>query len=160
MGLKLSIKRLRNDMENYYRDKLILITGASGGLGMELGKKLHAFGAKIILCDVKNCLPSFQVLETHKLDVSNCDLVATQCSKIIDKWGTPDIIIANAGLGGVNPGFNFDLKQLHLFTNVNFLGTANIIAPFPSSYDGKKKWSYCRNFFTSINQGFSSGRFL
>ena len=43
-----------------------------------------------------------------------------------------DIVIANAGLGGINPGDSFDPKVDRKIFEVNYFGTVNTLHPIYS----------------------------
>lgn len=90
------------------KDKVVLITGSSSGIGAATAKKFAGAGAKVVI----NCLTNLtgaeqvasecQTLGAQTLviqaDVANPQSVADMFKQITDKFGTLDILINNAGL--------------------------------------------------------------
>lgn len=113
-------------MEN----KVVIITGASSGIGYALAKEFAKRGAKLSLAarridrleKLKEELNDTEVF-TIKTDVS----VEEDCKNLIDatieKYGKIDILINNAGIS-MRALFNeMDLDVMHSVMNVNFYGT-------------------------------------
>jgi short-subunit dehydrogenase len=114
--------------------KSILITGAANGIGLELVKLMDEMNCrKLFLVDIdKQGLGklSNQVKtssETLVLDLSLDVFNNVNFCKIVEN-NEIDIIIANAGLGGVNPGDNFNEEINQKIMRVNYFGTTSIIA--------------------------------
>jgi len=86
-------------------DKVILITGASGGLGVEFSKSLAGLGAKIALCDIeytktkdleREILEQGNSAQTFKLDLADLDSVYNCVKNVISHYGRVDVLINNA----------------------------------------------------------------
>jgi short-subunit dehydrogenase len=119
---------------SYFNQKKILITGAGNGIGKGLAISLSEYCDSLILIDVDmsgledtlaQCSPNTSC-KLLQLDLRN----AKQCNEVLSLCACPDIIIANAGLGGLNPAENFSTQIDHQIMSVNYFGTINCIAPF------------------------------
>ena len=98
-------------MENYLKNKKILITGSSGLVGTELKKKIIKLSKRIY------CLDS-------KVDLRNYSLVEKKLKKI-----KPDIIFHLAAqVGGIwaNKMFKYDFYHNNLLINTNLVHAAAI----------------------------------
>ncbi|MBN2194325.1 MAG: SDR family NAD(P)-dependent oxidoreductase [Polyangiaceae bacterium] len=92
-------------MKGYYRDKVILITGASAGIGLALGREAAALGARVVLTARR--LDRLAALERElgrdrALGVQ-CDVTADgeleRAVEAAHAFGTIDVLVANAGFG-------------------------------------------------------------
>lgn len=85
--------------------KKVIITGAMGGIGLELTKTLAATGAELILVERSdaefNKLPAELNDKVHKFsaDFSKTEAVRSLAGEISNKFPTIDILINNAGIG-------------------------------------------------------------
>lgn len=122
----------------YYRGKIILITGAFGGFGRCFISKLLDFGASLILCDAPQSattirdkmttLPEFSAgRETQILSVISADLsTAEGCRTLYEEYRKlgigVDMIIHNAGIayGGeyvdIPPDLNEKVINVNLYS--------------------------------------------
>lgn len=90
------------------KNKIILITGASSGIGEACAHILAQHGAKLLLCarreeKIKNLakiLEDKYAIETFcfKLDVTNAADVKDTMTNLPEKWQAIDVLINNAGL--------------------------------------------------------------
>jgi len=89
-----------------FKNKIILITGASSGIGKETAIKFAKLGANIILVarrkdkleQVANELKEFNVLTlVCQCDVSKKDQVKEMSKTVLEKFESVDILINNAG---------------------------------------------------------------
>jgi meso-butanediol dehydrogenase/(S,S)-butanediol dehydrogenase/diacetyl reductase len=91
-----------------FQGKTIIITGASGGIGLATAKKFASEGANIVLADINvdglnKALDQLKVAGAEKVWVSRCDVskekeVASTITGAIDNFGGLDIVVNNAGL--------------------------------------------------------------
>lgn len=112
------------------QNKVVIITGASSGIGYALAKEFSKRGAKLSLAarrlerldDLKKELPETNIL-TVKTDVS----VEEDCKNLIDKtigeFGKIDILINNAGISMRALFSDMKLDVMHKLMDVNFYGT-------------------------------------
>ena len=85
------------------KDKIVLITGATGGIGNSLVKKFAEHESKIIatgtneekLQDLKNNFPK---IEVEKFNLDNHSKIESFIEKITGKFNSLDILINNAGI--------------------------------------------------------------
>lgn len=88
-------------------NKVVVVTGASQGLGKELSLQLAKLGAKIalvartekLLAEVKSQIElDGGVAQYFVCDVTNFNQVNSTVTKIIETFGTIDVLINNAGV--------------------------------------------------------------
>lgn len=86
------------------KDKVVLITGASGGIGKAIAKKFAASGAKLALNDIT---PAEETLKTitqelggkyFLADVSELEEVEKMVGGIQKEFGRLDVLVNNAGI--------------------------------------------------------------
>src|SRR5215475_12747006 len=116
--------------QKYFRNKAVLITGASSGIGEELARQLAQAGAKLTLTARRK-----ELLETvaekiaaaggYRPAVVECDVtrdgeVERAVAESIRRFGTLDVAIANAGFGvvGMLKDLAVDDYRRQLETNV------------------------------------------
>lgn len=86
--------------------KVILITGAARGLGLEYAKSLSHMGARVVGGDVLDCdIPG---VLTVKLDVTDMGSVEAMAQAALDTHGKIDGLVNNAALYGSLRGGRFN----------------------------------------------------
>ena len=90
------------------KGKLVLITGASSGIGEATAKAIAHKGGKVVLLSRTGALLERIVSEityyggqaiSFPVDLSNVDAVSNTAKKIIYEIGIPDVLVNNAGAG-------------------------------------------------------------
>lgn len=95
-----------------FRDKVVLITGGSRGLGLVMAREFAREGARIAICarDAEELLRAKEDLESRGAEVSanTCDLrQQSEVERMIDdvrtRFGQIDVLVNNAGVIQVGP---------------------------------------------------------
>jgi short-subunit dehydrogenase len=121
----------------FFKDKVVLITGASSGIGEEMAVQLAKAGAKLVLAArrkdrleslaqsiARSGAPEPLVLEcdvTHDFDLESAVAAAVQ------KWGRLDVAIANAGFGVTGPLKKLTLNDYQRQFDTNVFGVLRTI---------------------------------
>ena len=112
------------------KNKVIVITGASTGIGRALAKEFALQGARLslgarrteLLEELRNELSETEIL-IQKTDVS----IESDCRQLIDetikRYGQIDVLINNAGISMRAIFEDVDLKVIKQLMDVNFYGT-------------------------------------
>ncbi|MFH8136413.1 SDR family NAD(P)-dependent oxidoreductase [Pantoea osteomyelitidis] len=96
-------------MTQSFQNKIAVITGASSGIGLGIAQELSALGATVIITGRnKNKLElAVSTLGPNacqfQVDVSNLTELNTFYEQIRSRFGRIDILIANAGMGEIEP---------------------------------------------------------
>jgi NAD(P)-dependent dehydrogenase (short-subunit alcohol dehydrogenase family) len=108
------------------KNKVVLITGASGGIGAATAKAFHQAGAKIAIAarrrekleEVANELNNFLILETDLSDEAN---VVEMVDEVIRHFGRIDILVNNAASIIVSPAESVTSEDLLLAFKTNLI---------------------------------------
>jgi short-subunit dehydrogenase len=123
--------------EAYFRDRTVLITGASSGIGEELAWQLGQAGAKLTLAARRTEL--LESLARRILGNSNMRPLVVQCdvtgdghleravSETVRQWGKLDVVIANAGFGVIGALKNLSVEDYRRQFETNVFGVLRTI---------------------------------
>jgi short-subunit dehydrogenase len=130
----------------FWKDKVILITGASSGIGAELARQISPKGAILGLLarrleeleKVKNQTETNgAIVRVFPVDVTDFKAVKSAAENLTLEFGKIDMLIANAGIAGktvsawkINPD---DFSEV---IKINLLGAVNSVAAvLPGMYE-------------------------
>ena len=122
------------DMAHYLKDKVVVVTGASSGIGEAMAREYAKMGAKVVMAARREEELRRIATEIERAGGSvaytACDVVKEEaCKHLIDvaveRFGGVDVMICNAGLSMRALFDDCDLKVLHRLMDVNFWGTVN-----------------------------------
>ena len=117
----------------YFKDKVIIVTGASSGIGLAAARLFGSLGAKVVMAARRldrleelssSVAPAGRVL-CVKCDVSREQDCKALVDAAVDRFGGIDILVNNAGLSMRAMFRDLDLKVIHSLMDVNFWGTVN-----------------------------------
>jgi NADP-dependent 3-hydroxy acid dehydrogenase YdfG len=103
--------------------KVALVTGASGGIGAAVSRKLHEAGASVGLLSRHGDDLGLERGLGIVCDVRSRGAVAEATEAVVVHFGRLDIAVANAGLGAYGPFLDLDPEQLEAMIDVNLKGT-------------------------------------
>jgi len=117
-------------MTNFFKNKVVAITGGSDGIGKALIEKLIPEGAKVSTCarnqdklyDLQVRFPGSH-LHTLVADISNKNDCKRFIETTIQQFGGIDILINNAGISMRSLFRETDVEVIRKLMDVNFFGT-------------------------------------
>lgn len=108
--------------------KIVLITGATSGLGNAMAKSLSKEGFKVYATGRKITQESDGSNLLFKyMDVKNNDSVIGTVNSIIEKENRIDILINNAGTGLAGPLEEIPFEDIYNVFETNYFGTIRVI---------------------------------
>jgi len=125
-------ERARAERAKLLAGQTALVTGANSGIGEAVALAMGAAGANVAVNYVSGDEAAQKVAQTireggaeaeaFKADVSNEDQVAAMFKAAIERFGTIDILVANAGLQRDSAFAEMTLQQWQTVINVNLTG--------------------------------------
>ncbi len=117
--------------------KNVVVTGACGGFGQALVRALLNQGACVALVGLQRpALEALAALSPYRCavytpDVSDTVAMQACAADWVKRFGTPDLVIANAGVaGGFDTAQADDLAVMRRMLEINILGAATTFQPF------------------------------
>jgi len=117
-------------MSDFFKNKVVVVTGGSDGIGRALVESLLATGAKVATCGRnQDKLYDLQVthagkpLHTLVADVSNINDCRNFINSTINNFGGIDILINNAGISMRALIKNAELDVIKKVMDINYYGT-------------------------------------
>ena len=116
-----------------FKDQVVLITGASSGIGKQLAVDLAARRAVVVGCgrSIARLKESLKEVRRHSpssamigCDVSDLEQVRGMVAKVLADYGKIDVLINNAGVGMRRPFVDSELGAVEEMIRINFLGAA------------------------------------
>jgi len=165
-----------------FKDKVVLITGASSGIGKDSAIEFAKLGANIVLVarrkekleQVADELKKFNVtILTCQCDVSNKEQVKEMSRIVLEKFDSVDILVNNAGFAIYGSVSDLTIDEIESQMETNYFGMIYCIKNFLPSMLGKQSGhivnvasvaasfglpgiaSYCASKFAML--GFSEG---
>ena len=106
----------------------VVITGASSGIGEALARHYAREGATLGLISRR---PSAVPGQSYCIDVTDEAAVAAAADDFIRRFGPPELVIANAGIGSGTDGAEIgDVAKLRKILDTNVAGLAATLAAF------------------------------
>ncbi len=116
--------------------RVALVTGCSGGLGVQMAKALAQQGADLVimarryekLLEVKQEIESAHGVKVLPIqcDVTNTEAVDKMVDEAIEKFGHIDIVVNNAGTGAVTPAEDITDAQFENEMQIDLFGTFRV----------------------------------
>ena len=165
-----------------FKNKVVLITGASSGIGKETAIEFAKLGATIVLVARRKDKLEQTANELKKFDVTTllcqCDVskkkqVEEMANMVIEKFGTLDILVNNAGFAIYGSVSDLSVDEIESQMETNYFGMIYCVKNFLPTMLNKKSGhivnvasvaasfglpgiaSYCASKFAML--GFSEG---
>ena len=89
----------------FLKDKVIIVTGAAGGLGREFSMKIAQEGAKVVCADIADASETVRLIEESgneaicvSVDITDYKKIQAMCQAAEDAFGGIDGIVNNAAI--------------------------------------------------------------
>ena len=114
-----------------YRDRTALVTGASSGIGRMLAQRLARAGARVALVarradELERLADEIRAeggeAEPLPCDVADREQVEACAARALERFGSVDLLVNNAGYGHHRSFLEWDLADMERMTRVNYLG--------------------------------------
>ena len=126
-----------------------VITGAASGFGLEASRIAAGLGMNVVMADVQQDALDAAVAEIKglgaqvlpfRLDVAKAAEVEVMGAATFERFGAPNFVFNNAGVGGGGLIWEHTLKDWEWIVGVNLMGVAHGVRVFtPMMLDAAKK---------------------
>ena len=124
-------------MEQRFIDRVVVTTGAAGGIGKAVAKRFYDEGAKVVMLDLRKewvdaaaaelALDPERVLALG-LDITDEDSVREVVDQVLERWGRIDVLNNLAGVGGEQgPMEDKPMDEWMSVYDINVFGTVRMI---------------------------------
>src|SRR5579862_2470191 len=111
-----------------FRDRVVIVTGASRGIGREIAEAFGREGAKVACVATTETGAETtanavgQGSKGYACDVSDCEQVEATFAKIVEDLGTPAVLVNNAGIARDNLMMRLKDEDWNRVIDVNLKG--------------------------------------
>ncbi|MGL5695220.1 MAG: SDR family NAD(P)-dependent oxidoreductase [Peptostreptococcaceae bacterium] len=122
------------------KDKVILLTGSTRGIGYEVAKSFFKEGAKVAVCGTDQKIAENSLAKMKEelnnieidaiaigADIRNDEDIKLMVQKTMDKWGCIDVLVNNAGVTSSAHMLQETIQNVQNLFNINFMGTYRCI---------------------------------
>ena len=106
-----------------FKDKVVIVTGASSGIGREAARLFKERGASVVCISRRKCDEFYSI----SADVTDEAAVAAAVKEVTERFGRIDILVNNAGMGISGAVEDTASADAHRIFEVNFFGALNMI---------------------------------
>ena len=116
---------------NTFQDKVVVVTGAGSGIGRAIAHHFSDLGARLVLADVlqdrletvgQELKEKQHQASIHRVDVSSKEQMEGFARQVLDRYGTVDVLINNAGVALGGELRDTTIEQFEWLMGVNFWG--------------------------------------
>ncbi|MBQ3108815.1 MAG: SDR family oxidoreductase [Clostridia bacterium] len=120
------------------KGKIVLVTGASGGIGLACAKAFLKEGAVVYGTSRSPKAESMNGIRMLPLDVLSEESAAACIAALLEKEGRLDILVNNAGSGIAGPLTDMTTQELSRQLDVNVLGMHRMVrAAMPALFESR-----------------------
>ncbi|TJY58391.1 SDR family NAD(P)-dependent oxidoreductase [Sinimarinibacterium sp. CAU 1509] len=114
-----------------FKNKVVVITGASSGIGRALAENLASKGARLALSDERNTqelvalgrrLSAKCECRTYAVDVSDREVVFAHAAQVKQDFGRADCVINNAGVTVIGTIAHMSIEEIEWQLSINLWG--------------------------------------
>jgi NAD(P)-dependent dehydrogenase (short-subunit alcohol dehydrogenase family) len=114
--------------------KVAIITGSAQGIGEGIAHRFAQEGARVVICDINEELVTKVTQDINGqqgnaigivADITNAAAVGELIDKVINEYGTIDVLVNNAGITRDTMLHKMSDEQWKMVLNVNLTGTFN-----------------------------------
>lgn len=109
---------------NFFNNKVVVISGGSGGLGQAISQELLSTSAKIASIDIEQKAtsnnPNLLLLECN---ITDPEAVNNAINTVVTQFGKIDILINNAGITHMSRIEDTSIELINQIMQVNFMGS-------------------------------------
>ncbi|HEY0577782.1 MAG TPA: SDR family NAD(P)-dependent oxidoreductase [Pseudonocardia sp.] len=114
-------------MADVLKDKIAIVTGGAKGLGAAIAVELDSEGARVVVTDIDGDGAAKTAAELARGESAVCDVrddaaVEALVADVVARYGTLDIMVANAGIATVTPITEMTMEIWHSVLAVNLDG--------------------------------------
>jgi 3-oxoacyl-[acyl-carrier protein] reductase len=103
---------------------LALVTGGNRGIGLAIAKALQSEGIEVVV--TFRGMPPTESFKAVQMDVTSAESVERAFSEIEEKYGIPEIIIANAGITKDSLVMRMSEEDFSEVINANLIGAFRV----------------------------------
>ena len=116
-------------MRGLFEDKVVMVTGAAGGLGEAVVRRFVSLGARVVMVDIDPgrldqlaSVMAGQSVYPLAIDVSDPDAIDIGCKEIRGLLGDVEILVNNAGILSNNKSMETSIEEWRRVMSINLDG--------------------------------------